>query len=70
MGALLDVVKAAAGMFAVMSVWIGIQAFVRRRSRCGRDRDMLEFMLNGCGGCSNAGICTRKGKDEDRHEPL
>jgi hypothetical protein len=69
-GALLDVLKAAAGMFIVMSLWLGIQTFMRRRSGCGRDQDMLDFMLHGCGGCAGSGICTRKRKDGEHHEPL
>jgi hypothetical protein len=65
--ALLHVFEAAAGMFVVLSVWLGIQNFVRWRSGCGGDRDMLEFMLHGCGSCANSGNCTRRRKDG---EPL
>jgi len=57
---LLDVLRAAAGFFIVLGIWLGIQAFVRSRSTCGRDRDMLDFMLNGCGGCANKATCSRK----------
>ena len=60
LNALFDVLKAALGFMIVLSAWIGIQAFVRSRSSCGKDRDMLDFMLNGCGGCANKATCSRK----------
>ena len=57
--ALLSVLKAAAGFFIVMAVWLGIQGFTRRRSGCARDRDMLDYMLHGCGSCLQGGNCDR-----------
>jgi hypothetical protein len=62
--ALFDILKAALGFLTVLTIWLAIQAFARRRSGCGRDRDMLEFMLNGCGGCANRENCgnRKKGK--------
>ena len=65
--ALLHVFEVAAGMFIVLGVWLGVQNFVRRKSGCGRDRDMLDFMLHGCGGCANSGICTKGRKDGEHH---
>jgi hypothetical protein len=58
-GALLNVLKAACGFFIVMSVWLGIQAFARRRSGCARDRDMLDYMLYGCATCLHGGNCDK-----------
>ena len=60
--ALFDVLKAALGFFTVLAIWVGIQAYARRRAGCGRDRDMLEFMLNGCGGCANRENCSKRKK--------
>jgi hypothetical protein len=54
------VLKAAGGFFVVMSVWLGIQAFARRKSGCARDRDMLDYMLHGCGNCLHATATNRK----------
>jgi hypothetical protein len=70
LGALLAVLKAAAGMFIVLGIWLGVQNFVRRKSGCGRDRDMLDFMLHGCGGCSNNANCIKRRKDGEHHESL
>jgi hypothetical protein len=75
---LLNVVRVAAGFFVVMAGWIGIQAFARRRSGCARDRDMLDYMLHGCGSCLNSGKCTKSeertrtvmDRERERHEPL
>ena len=58
-GVLLGVLKAAAGFFVVMAVWLGIQAFARRRGGCARDRDMLDYMLHGCGNCLHGGHCEK-----------
>jgi hypothetical protein len=70
LNALFELLNVVAGFLVVMSVWLGIQAFVRRRSGCGKDRDMLDFMLNGCGGCANGATCGRKGELGGHHEPL
>lgn len=58
-GILLSVLRAAAGFFIVMAVWLGIQAFARRRGGCARDRDMLDYMLHGCGNCLHGGNCEK-----------
>ncbi len=54
-----NLVRAVAGMFVVLGVWALIQRLVRQRSGCGDpDKDMLEFMLHGCGeGCGGKGEC-------------
>lgn len=59
MDIVLSVVKASAGFFIVMAVWLGIQAFARRRGGCARDRDMLDYMLHGCGNCLHGGNCEK-----------
>jgi hypothetical protein len=65
-GALLAVLKAAGGFFVAMSAWLGIQAFARRKGGCARDRDMLDYMLHGCGNCLHGGSC---GKSKEAQEP-
>ena len=48
------------GMFAIFGGWLGIQYFVRRRSGCRNpNKDMLDYLLNGCGGgsCQSNGSC-------------
>ena len=57
---LFDFLKVSAGFFTVLGVWFGFQELLRRRSRCGRDKDMLQFMLGGCGSCANRGACEAK----------
>jgi hypothetical protein len=54
---LLGVLRVAAGFFIVLAIWLAIQGFARRRSGCARDRDMLDYMLHGCGGCLHGGQC-------------
>jgi len=61
--ALFGVLKAAAGFFIVLSVWLAIQAFARKKNGCARDRDMLDYMLHGCGNCLHGGKCE---KSEER----
>lgn len=65
LAALLGVLKAAAGFFIVMAAWLGIQAFARRRSGCAKDRDMLDYMLHGCGNCMHGSSC-EKSKERAR----
>jgi hypothetical protein len=59
MSDVLNLLKAVGGMFLVLTLWVSIQAFVRRRSGCKNpDKDVLDFMLNGCGGsCSHKANC-------------
>jgi hypothetical protein len=65
LSALVSVLKAAAGFFIVMSAWLAIQAFARRRGGCARDRDMLDYMLHGCGNCLHGNTC-EKSKERSR----
>jgi hypothetical protein len=57
------VVSAARGIAAVLTllvIWFAIQAFIRRRSGCGRDHDVLDHLKHGCAGCKGDGACRRK----------
>lgn len=65
---LVEVVRVALGILLVLAAWLGLQAWLRRKSACRGDRDVLDFMLNGCGGCQNGGVCRRR-SEEDHHEP-
>lgn len=64
---LLALVKTFAGFFVVLGAWCGFQALLRRHSGCGREKDMLQFILGGCGGCVNRGACeSKKGKGQGK----
>ena len=65
LSALFSVLKAAVGFFIVMSVWLAIQGIARRRGGCARDRDMLDYMLHGCGNCLHGSTC-EKSKERSR----
>lgn len=52
--------KAVTGMALVLGAWFVIQAFVRFGTRCDKDRDLLDYLLNGCGGCSGHSCSDRK----------
>ena len=60
MAPLFDLFKVSAGFFIVMTAWFAIQAFIRRRSGCARDRDVLDYMLHGCGSCVNRDHCPKR----------
>jgi hypothetical protein len=51
------------GFLVVMGAWYAIQMYVRFKSRCGQDRDLLEFMAHGCGGCKDAASCPKNQMD-------
>ena len=57
--AVLGILKASAGFFIVIGIWLGIQAFARKKNGCAPDRDMLDYMLHGCGGCLHGGNCDK-----------
>ena len=63
MDALLSLAKAVFGFLAVLLIWFGIQAFIRRRSGCGSGQDVLDFMKHGCAGCKGNGACHNRGKE-------
>ena len=52
-----DLFKGILGMLVVVGAWLALQAFVRKRSACGADEDVLEHMAHGCAGCDGAGLC-------------
>jgi len=64
-GVVVAVLKAAAGFMIVMAVWLGIQGYARRQGGCARDRDMLDYMLHGCGNCLHGNTC-EKSKERAR----
>ena len=69
MEALFDLAKAMLGMLTVMVLWFGVQGFIRRRSSgCSSNRDVLDFMKNGCAGCKGNGACHKRGKEQEHHE--
>jgi hypothetical protein len=56
---LIGALKAVGGLFALMGVWLAVQAFIRRRTPgAARDLDVLEDILHGCGGCAGAHTCS------------
>jgi hypothetical protein len=57
---IVELVDTVAGFAVVMGIWVGIQAWIRKRRGCSSDRDMLDFMLSGCGGCPNQATCSKK----------
>ena len=64
MEALFSLAKTILAFLVVMIVWFGVQAFVRRRSGCGSHHDVLDFMKNGCAGCTGNGACHKRGKEQ------
>jgi len=68
MEVLLSLAKTVLGIMTVLLVWFGIQAFVRRRSGCSSQKDVLDFMKNGCAGCKGNGACHNRGKEKEHHE--
>ena len=68
METILDFARAIGGMLAVSAIWFGIQAFIRRRSGCSSNQDVLDFMKHGCAGCKGDGACHNRVKGEDHHE--
>jgi len=68
MEALINLAKAVLGFLSVMLLWFGVQAFIRRRSGCGSNKDVLDFMKHGCSGCKGNGACHNRRKEEEHHE--
>ena len=68
MDSLLSLLKAVAGFGAVMIVWFAIQAFTRKKSGCGSNQDVLDYLKHGCAGCKGDGACHNRGKEEQHHE--
>jgi hypothetical protein len=57
METLFSLIKAVIGMVTVMVIWFGIQSYIRRKSGCGANQDVLDFMKHGCAGCKGNGAC-------------
>jgi hypothetical protein len=68
METLLNLAKAVLGFLTVMLIWFALQAFIRRRSGCASNKDVLDFMKHGCAGCKGNGACHNRGKEEKHHE--
>jgi hypothetical protein len=68
-GMWLDLLKGILGMLALVGGWLAIQAFARRRSECGADQDLLEYMAGGCSGCKGSQSCQNV-QNRGRKEPL
>ncbi len=68
METLFNFARAFVGMMIVLVIWFGIQAFIRRKSGCGRNEDVLDFMKHGCAGCKGKDACHNRGKDKEHHE--
>jgi len=65
---LLTLVTTVLGLFLVLGLWFLIQSYVRWKSGCGGDRDLLEYMAHGCLGCKGPGACSRIKTKEHHHE--
>ena len=65
--ALIKFVEVSAGLFLVLGIWYAIQMFVRYKTGCGQDRDLLEFMAHGCSGCKGPGSCDRTTHQREHH---
>ena len=65
---LITLVTTVLGLFVTLGAWFLIQSYFRWKSGCGGDRDLLEYMAHGCGGCKDSGSCTRKATKEHHHE--
>ncbi len=58
----------ALGLFVVLAGWFIWMNYVRRSSKCQRDRDVLENMTHGCAGCQGDGACHNRKAEEEHHE--
>jgi hypothetical protein len=62
-----SVLKAVGAIFSVMALWFLWMTYVRRRSGCRADKDVLEHMTHGCTGCQG-GVCHQREAEEEHHE--
>jgi hypothetical protein len=67
---ILNVLIAALGMAVVLGLWYVLQMYLRYKSGCGKDRDLLEFMAHGCAGCKGPGTCHSDPAKEHHHEAV
>lgn len=55
----IGMLKAVGGLFALMGIWLAVQAFIRRRTPgAAQDQDVLEDLVHGCGGCGGHHACS------------
>jgi len=54
---LVTLVLTVLGFIIVLGLWYAIQMYVRWKSGCGGDHDLLEYMAHGCTGCKGPGSC-------------
>ena len=59
----MELVRTIIGFAIVLGGWVLLQSFIRKQSGCAGDKDLLDYMPNGCAGCSRSGEC-RKRRDE------
>lgn len=57
---LLSLLRGVLGILAVMGLWVILQAIVRRGSGCGADKDVLDYLAHGCGGCKGSDACRKR----------
>jgi len=65
---ILTLVSTIVGLFLALGAFFLIQSYFRWKSGCGGDRDLLEYMAHGCGGCKGDGPCSRAQAKEHHHE--
>ncbi len=66
---LYSLLEAVTGFFVILCLWVYILGVVRRHSGCKNpDKDILDFLLNGCSGstCTGKGLCHPDLKRETR----
>jgi hypothetical protein len=68
METIIELARTVGGILAVLVIWFGIQAFIRRHSGCGSTHDVLDHLKHGCAGCKGEGACHSRLKKEDHHE--
>ena len=60
--AIVQLLTAATGMFAILGGWIAIQGFVRKGSGCRPDHDVLDYLAHGCASCVRGQTCENRMK--------
>jgi len=65
---IVSVLTAAGSIAVVLGLWYVLQMYLRYKSGCGKDRDLLEFMAHGCAGCKGPGSCGRNPEHEETEE--
>ena len=63
---LFAILKAVLGVFFLMALWLGVQQYIRKRTKLGNELDVLEDMTHGCGCCHNSELCSGEQKEESQ----